>query len=181
MKNTFSAIGICFLSTKFCKFLYKIYPLMKKIDKNILHKKYGMNSWVVITGASDGLGKEFAKQFTKMSFNTILIARNLEKLQNVSKELENLNMNTQTKIFVMDFENSQKKGFFDEIFKETLKDLDISVLINNVGMTVFNELQNTQENELIKLINVNCIPTLIFSKLMLEKFKIRKKRFKKLI
>ena len=48
------------------------------------------NKTIVITGASDGLGREIALKLAKEKTNLILIARNQEKLSEVEKECLNL-------------------------------------------------------------------------------------------
>ena len=47
---------------------------------------------VVITGASSGLGKEMAKGFAKQNANLVLLARRIEKLEQLKKELEEYNI-----------------------------------------------------------------------------------------
>lgn len=49
---------------------------------------------LVVTGATDGIGKEYAKQLAKRGINIVLIARNESKLIDVSKEI---GMNTHQK------------------------------------------------------------------------------------
>jgi short-subunit dehydrogenase len=39
------------------------------------------NSWVLITGASSGLGKEFARQYAAQGRSLILVARRLNELE----------------------------------------------------------------------------------------------------
>lgn len=41
-----------------------------------LKQRYGENSWVMVTGASDGIGKGFCEEFAKLGFNIVLVARN---------------------------------------------------------------------------------------------------------
>jgi short-subunit dehydrogenase len=41
----------------------------------------------VITGASDGIGKEFASQLAKKKFNVLLVSRTESKLQALAEEL----------------------------------------------------------------------------------------------
>ena len=41
----------------------------------------------MVTGATDGIGKEFALQLAKAGFNILLISRSEEKLKQVSKEI----------------------------------------------------------------------------------------------
>ena len=40
-------------------------------------ERYGPNSWAVVTGSTDGIGKECAKYLGKQGFNIVLISRNL--------------------------------------------------------------------------------------------------------
>ena len=43
----------------------------------------------LITGASTGLGKEFAKLYAKDNNDLVLVARNIKKLNEVKEEIEN--------------------------------------------------------------------------------------------
>jgi len=38
-------------------------------------KRYGKNSWALVTGSSDGIGKAIALSLAKQGFNIILSAR----------------------------------------------------------------------------------------------------------
>lgn len=42
---------------------------------------------IVITGATDGIGKEFALQLAKAGFNILLVSRNEDKLRVVAGEI----------------------------------------------------------------------------------------------
>lgn len=44
-------------------------------------------AWAVVTGASDGIGKEFAFQLAKAGFNVLLVARNKGLLDAASSEI----------------------------------------------------------------------------------------------
>lgn len=41
----------------------------------------------MVTGASDGIGAEFAVQLAKQGFNVVLVARNMAKLQAVQAKI----------------------------------------------------------------------------------------------
>lgn len=45
------------------------------------------SKYVVITGASSGIGYESAKLFASKGYNLIIIARNMENLQKLKKEV----------------------------------------------------------------------------------------------
>ena len=97
-----------------------------------LNKRYGNKTWVLVTGGSDGIGKGYATEFAKRGFNIFLIARNEEKLKQVTQEIEK-KYTIETKYMSKDFSRAHEEGFFNDIFEET-KELDVSVLINNVGL-----------------------------------------------
>jgi hypothetical protein len=50
-------------------------------------ERYGIGSYVAITGATDGLGKAYALYFNSKGFKIILIARNATKLTATINEL----------------------------------------------------------------------------------------------
>ena len=53
-----------------------------------LKKKYG--EWVVITGATDGIGLEYAREFARRGHSLVLVGRNETKLTRVKQELSRL-------------------------------------------------------------------------------------------
>lgn len=42
---------------------------------------------LVVTGSTDGIGKEYAKQLAEQGVNVVLIARNVSKLIQISNEI----------------------------------------------------------------------------------------------
>lgn len=47
----------------------------------------GQGAWALVTGATDGIGKEFAIQLAKRGFNVFLVSRTTSKLQAVQEEI----------------------------------------------------------------------------------------------
>ena len=51
-------------------------------------ERYGENSYAFVTGATNGMGAEFADQLAKEGFNLVLMGRSEEKLSKKKQELE---------------------------------------------------------------------------------------------
>jgi len=90
-----------------------------------------LGSWAVVTGATDGLGKAYVQEFAKKGLNVVLISRSLFKLQNVAREIES-QYGVKTRVIDVDF--TQGREIYDKIGAQ-LQDLDVGVLVNNVGMS----------------------------------------------
>lgn len=109
----------------------KKYFYTKEMD---LPKRYGYNTWVLITGCSSGQGKKIAIQFARRNFNIILVgSKRIYGVETMLKEKYNI----RTICIVKDFCNAHKKNFFNKI-TNTLNNLDgeLSILVNNVGHRV---------------------------------------------
>ncbi|XP_076800014.1 very-long-chain 3-oxoacyl-CoA reductase-like [Clavelina lepadiformis] len=91
--------------------------------------KYG--KWSVVTGSTDGIGKETAIQLASRGQNIVLISRNEEKLRNVAIEIESKH-NVQTKCLTIDFSDDEE--IYDKI-ANFLQGLDVGTLVNNVGIS----------------------------------------------
>ena len=55
---------------------------------NCTTARYGEDSWAVVTGATDGIGKAAAIHLARQGFNVVLMSRTLAKLEKVAKEVE---------------------------------------------------------------------------------------------
>ncbi|KAI0790848.1 3-ketoacyl-CoA reductase [Abortiporus biennis] len=126
-------------------------------------KKYGAGkgAWAVVTGASEGIGREFAVQLAQKGFNVLVSARNVSRLEEVVAEIDAklpADKKVQTKIVPMDFSRIDDAAAWTK-FKSEIEHLDIGVLINNVGRsysmpTDFVDLTETEMDSILK-INVN--------------------------
>lgn len=167
-------IGFFWLSKRLYRIIKQVYIEAFRPEKD-LRERYGPGSYALVTGSSDGIGKAFCFSLAKRGFNIILAARSQAKLQGVEKELKARYPLIQVKTIVADFSESYKDGFFNKIVQE-IKDLDVSVLVNNVGIGYTRYLTELSESELKETVAVNCLPQIVLSKYLMEKFLSRGKR-----
>jgi uncharacterized protein len=92
------------------------------IDK----KKFG--PWAVVTGASSGIGREFANQLAADGLNLVLVARRQSLLEEIGLQLS-AQFGIQYKIIVADLAQEDAIG---KIAGAT-EDIDVGLLISNAG------------------------------------------------
>lgn len=116
----------------------------------------------MVTGASDGIGKEFAIQLAQKGYNVVLISRTESKLQQVAQEIETKYAGTavQTRIFIMDFANPDENDY--RRLKTLVDGLDVAILVNNVGKSHDMPVPFllTSKQEMTDIIMINCMGTL---------------------
>ena len=118
----------------------------------------------IITGASSGIGYEFARQIDKKNYEEIwLIGRRAEKLQNLSNKLQ-----TRAKIFALDL--CEEKSF--EILKKELEisNKKVGLLINSAGMGENDYFENTKLENDIKTLDLNIKALTAMTKISLDFF-----------
>lgn len=122
------------------RWLYRIAKTIKEIKfgTEVTVDRYGpKGSWAVVTGSTDGIGKAFAMELASRGFNLVLISRNIDKLNATAKEVQakgkSNGHNVQTRVLVFDFCDDTSLEAYKALY-EKISNLDISVLVNNVGM-----------------------------------------------
>ncbi|XP_076956727.1 very-long-chain 3-oxoacyl-CoA reductase-like protein At1g24470 [Bidens hawaiensis] len=140
-----------------------VFTTFLRPPKNLKH--YG--SWALITGATDGIGKAFAFQLAQKGLHLILVSRNLAKLNEVAHNILSLYPSIKIKIFDVDFSGdnmmARVKGMQEVIVSE---DLDVGILINNVGVTypVARYFHEVEEEVWMKVMKVNVECTSLVTK-----------------
>lgn len=120
-------VGIVTISGIIIRLLYGIiWSLYVFNSKPIDFKKYG--KWGVVTGCTDGIGKAYVENLAEKGLNIVLISRSLERLTELSEYLKS-KYQVETMIIAADFSHDH---IYKDI-KENIENLDISILVNNVG------------------------------------------------
>ena len=175
MLNIIAYLFGTFLVLQFMKdLIYVVYVLF--FSKNLdLKKIYGSDSYVLITGGSKGIGFGFAKEFASRGFNLILVARNSEDLKQAKTEIEKKYSKCKCLVRSFDFATLNELESFEELSKslDLPDNIDISILVNNVGIANRRRLNNTLEEEIKKVITVNCLSQVLVTELLLKKFEKR--------
>uniref|UniRef100_A0A3B4GBQ5 Hydroxysteroid 17-beta dehydrogenase 3 n=1 Tax=Pundamilia nyererei TaxID=303518 RepID=A0A3B4GBQ5_9CICH len=107
-----------------------------------------MGEWAVVTGSSEGIGRAYAFALAQRGMNIVVMSRTKTKLDQVAKEIGEAT-GQRVKVIATDF---TKENIFSEI-EEQLKDLNIGVLVNNVGtLPCFIPYRFLENDELDKVI-----------------------------
>ncbi|AHK22338.1 Serine 3-dehydrogenase [Candidatus Hepatoplasma crinochetorum Av] len=124
--------------------------------------------YVVITGASSGIGKEIAIKFASEKYNLIIVARRKELLDNLKKELED---KYKIKVLVYVYDLSISENVYK--FYQQIKQNDINLLVNNAGFGDEAKPWDTDLKKAEQMIDLNIkaltILTTLFIKDNLEK------------
>lgn len=119
---------------------------------------------VLITGATFGIGYEFAKIFANKKYNLVLVARNRERLNEIESTLKKDN-NIFIKTIVKDLSNSNSA---QEIFQELEYDkIVIDILINNAGFGLLGSFSELDLQDQLNMIQVNVSSLVHLTKLIL--------------
>ena len=109
-----------------------------------------MQKTIWITGASSGIGREFARRYAAMGCRLILTARRADRLQALAKELHAAH-GTECRIETADLSRAEECSRLCEV----LADEHIDIFINNAGFGVCGSILETEEAREEEMIQVN--------------------------
>jgi hypothetical protein len=106
--------------------------------------------WAIVTGASSGIGEEFARQLATNGLNLVLVARRLHLLEALGKKLAQ-QYGIQYRTIGVDLSNP---NFMEKITVVT-HDLDIGLLISNAGTANLGEFLSHHPDDLMQIVRLN--------------------------
>ncbi|HEV2349535.1 MAG TPA: SDR family oxidoreductase [Terriglobia bacterium] len=127
------------------------------------------NKWVLITGASSGIGRALALEFAAHGFSVFLTARDEGSLRQVAGDCAQ-KFNVETKIHLADLSDSKA---VDGLL-QALSASPIEILVNNAGFGVVGEFALTNVETELKMLKVQLAATLKLTKAVLPQMIARK-------
>jgi short-subunit dehydrogenase len=107
----------------------------------------------LITGASSGLGAEFARQLAPHAHSLVLVARRLERLDAMKSELEALHKRLTVFVYGADLAKEDQRVALVNWLPS--QDLGIDFLINNAGLGDRGPFESSDWNKVRAILDVN--------------------------
>lgn len=120
----------------------------------------------LVTGASSGIGKEIAKLLAGEGYDLVIVARSVDKLNNLKEEIEKANAKVTVEVVQMDLSNVENCSKLYALYKEK-----ISLLVNNAGFGTYGRFDESDLDTEIRLINTNISAVHVLTKLFLKDMK----------
>ena len=121
--------------------------------------------YVLVTGASSGIGYELANLFAKDGKNLVIVARSQDRLEELKTKIED-EYETTVIVLPKDLSNPNSP---QEIFSELQKrHINLDVLVNNAGFGVWGKFSETDLQEELEMIQVNVTSLIHLTKLFLK-------------
>lgn len=124
--------------------------------------------WALVTGASSGIGRDFAIELSKRGLNIIAVGRDEQRLKEVANKVKEFS-NIEFVVYPTDLS-------YQENVRTLIGDLSryqIDLLINNAGFGLYGEFVNLELEEIERMIelNVKTLTTLshVFAKSMIAR------------
>ena len=106
----------------------------------------------LITGASFGIGLEFARIFAREGYNLVLVARSADKLRQLASELEKAH-GTRSLMLATDLSEPGAPAYV--LDQTTRADIQVDVLVNNAGFGQYGMFAENDLEECLRQIQLN--------------------------
>ena len=123
-------------------------------------------NYVVITGASSGIGRALAVEFVLRGSSVVLVARREAILQELKAELMQLNPQVNVKLRVCDLSASGSAA----VLYHSLSELTIITWINNAGFGYYGSVAEQPVAEAEKMIALNVNALMVLSALYIQDY-----------
>jgi uncharacterized protein len=112
--------------------------------------------WALVTGASSGIGAEFATQLAARGMHLILVARRFDRLNELAVNL-NTRHGTNCHIVAIDLaEPDAAQKLMDEIRRLGVQ---VELLVNNAGVGMVGDIETTSADAIRRMLSLNILTT----------------------
>lgn len=112
------------------------------------------DKWALITGASSGIGAEFARRLAARGMHLVLTARRKELLENLATELHTAH-GTKCEIILLDLgQPDQAKELYAEVARRNIR---VDLLINNAGFGHVAQILETDPDRIHEMLMLNVV------------------------
>jgi short-subunit dehydrogenase len=119
----------------------------------------------LVTGASAGIGREFARQLAPRSRCLVLVARRGERLQELRNELTRLAPKVQVRVHITDLsQTTQVNELCDWLEQEKI---EIDFLINNAGLGDMGRFSTSDPERIERIVLVNMLALTLLTRRVL--------------
>ncbi|MCA9070555.1 MAG: SDR family NAD(P)-dependent oxidoreductase, partial [Planctomycetaceae bacterium] len=108
--------------------------------------------WALVTGASSGIGAEFARRLAGRGMHLVLTARRAEPMEDLAKDLHTRH-GTRTEILCADLSSAEERGRLKS--EIAARNIEVELLINNAGFAVVGDVENTASERVDEMVQVN--------------------------
>ncbi|MDP4149888.1 MAG: SDR family NAD(P)-dependent oxidoreductase [Bacteroidota bacterium] len=113
-------------------------------------KRFG--PWALITGASSGIGREFARQLASSGLNVVLVARRKDMLLELGRQLAK-EFGVEYRVVISDL---SEEGAIDKLTQATCE-LDIGLIVSNAGTGQPGKFLEIGMDKLTELLRLNTL------------------------
>ena len=119
----------------------------------------------LITGASAGIGREFARQLAARGCSLVLVARRRERLAQLRDELCNQHPNLAVYVHVVDLSEKSQVDEFVQWLKQN--DIKVDFLINNAGLGDMGPFATSDPLHNHQMLSVNIVALTVLTRALL--------------
>ena len=175
MIETLGRLVVLYIALKLAYWCYQMIRSFGPHVKPVQFDQFG--SWTIVTGGTDGIGLEYARQLAQQGQDIIIVGRNETKLSKVKVEIESLGRSCRTIKADLSVQNEINQAA--KSVGKLCDELDIGMLVNNAGVSYahMDYYHDLSVDMLDRLVDVNCSALMMITQAFIKQRVAKKKGF----
>ncbi|KAJ2804932.1 hypothetical protein H4R20_002307 [Coemansia guatemalensis] len=172
LQTMFAYVGIGVVAYYISLIITFVYDVFLRAGVDLKKFGAGKGAWAVVTGCTDGLGREAALELARKKFNLMLISRSAEKLEAMAAEVREMGVEART--IAVDFNNVSEEKWAQ--MAQELNAVRVGVLMNNVGVSYEYPMhvEEVSEQTIDALVELNMRAMVKMTRMVIGQMKERK-------